>query len=86
MLDKQSQGSQCTACGSPMNLSAIEPGYTDHDLRTFVCQKCKKVQRHANESALADPRLDPERAIDVGQRNAVTYEIHHGCMIPKPAK
>ena len=25
MLDTQNQGPQCTACGSPMKLSAIEP-------------------------------------------------------------
>jgi hypothetical protein len=86
MPDKQNQGPECTACGSPMKLSAIEPGYTDHDLRTFVCPKCKKVQRYTTKSVLTEARLDPERAIDVRQCNAVTYEIHHGCMIPKPAK
>jgi hypothetical protein len=86
MLDTQNQGPRCTACGSPMKFSAIEPGYTDHDLRTFVCPKCKKVQRHANESALTETLLDPERAINVGRGNAVTYEIRDGCMIPKPAK
>jgi hypothetical protein len=26
MLDRQNQGPQCTACGSPMKLTAIEPG------------------------------------------------------------
>jgi hypothetical protein len=85
MPDKQNQGAQCTACGSPMKLSAIEPSYTGRDLRTFVCPNCARVERHTIESALTEP-LDPERAIDVGRRNAVTYEIHHGCMIPKPAK
>ena len=86
MLDAQNQGPQCTACGSPIKFSAIEPGYTDRDLRTFVCPKCKKVQRHTIEGALTEPRLDSERAIDVRKRNTVTYEIHHGCLIPKPAK
>jgi hypothetical protein len=28
MLDKQNQGPQCTACGHPMKLSAIEPSST----------------------------------------------------------
>jgi hypothetical protein len=28
MLDKQNQGPQCTACGSPVKLSAIEPSHT----------------------------------------------------------
>jgi hypothetical protein len=86
MPDKQNQGPQCAACGSPMKFSAIEPSYTGRDLRTFVCPKCARIQRHIIESALTQPRLDPERAIDVGRGNAVTYEIHYGCMIPKPAK
>jgi hypothetical protein len=86
MLDKQNPGPQCTACGSPIKFSAIEPSYTDRDLRTFVCPKCKKVQRHTIESALTEAWLDPERAIDVGKVNAVTYEIRDGRMIPKPAK
>jgi hypothetical protein len=85
MLDAQNHGPQCTACGSPMKLSAIEPSYTGRDLRTFVCPKCKRIQQSVIESALTEPRLDPERAIDVGQGNAVTYEIRHGCMIPKAA-
>ena len=85
MLDKQNPGPQCTACGSPIKFSAIEPSYTDRDLRTFVCPKCKKVQRHTIESASTEAWLDPERAIDVGKGNAVTYEIRDGCMIPKPA-
>jgi hypothetical protein len=86
MLDNQNPGPQCTACGSPTKFSAIEPSYTDRDLRTFVCPKCKKVQRHAIENALAEACFDPERAIDVGKGNAVTYEIHDECMITKPAK
>jgi hypothetical protein len=35
MLDKQNQGPQCWACGSPMKLSAIEPSCTGQNLRTF---------------------------------------------------
>jgi hypothetical protein len=85
MPDVQNQGPQCTACSAPIKFSAIEPGYTDRDLRTFVCPKCKKVQRHTIESALTEARLDPERVIDVGKGNAVTYEIRDGRMIPKPA-
>jgi len=37
MLDTQNQGPQCTACGSPLKLSAIEPSSAGHDLRTFTC-------------------------------------------------
>ena len=33
MLDTQNQGPQCTACGSPMKLTAIEPGGAGQDLR-----------------------------------------------------
>ena len=35
MLDTQNQGPQCTTCGSPMKLSAIEPSGTGRDLRTL---------------------------------------------------
>jgi hypothetical protein len=45
MLDAQNQGPQCTACGSPMKLTAIEPSTAGQDLRTFTCQHCKRVQR-----------------------------------------
>jgi hypothetical protein len=55
MLEKQSQGPQCTACGSPMKLSAIEPGSTGQDLRTFTCPICKKVQAHFMESIVRRP-------------------------------
>jgi hypothetical protein len=59
MLDKQSQGPQCTACGSPMRLSAIEPSSTGQDLRTFTCPECKRVQRHIVESAVTEVWLAP---------------------------
>jgi hypothetical protein len=79
MLDTQNQGPQCTACGSPMKLSAIEPSSTGHDLRTFSCPNCRRVQRHLIESAVTEAWLDPQR------RNAVTHAIKGGCMISKPA-
>ena len=41
MLDIQNQGPQCTACGSPMRLTAIEPSDTGQDLRTFACRTAK---------------------------------------------
>jgi hypothetical protein len=31
MLDTQNQGPQCTACGSPMKLTAIEPSHPGQD-------------------------------------------------------
>ena len=37
MLDRQNQGPQCTACGSPMKLSAIEPSCMGSDPRSFTC-------------------------------------------------
>ena len=46
MLDKQSQGPQCTACGSPMKLTAIEPAGAGQDRRLFTCPHCRRVQRH----------------------------------------
>jgi tRNA(Ile2) C34 agmatinyltransferase TiaS len=60
MLDSQNQGPQCTACGSPMKLSAIEPSGTGQDLRTFSCPKCKRVQRHIIESAVTEAWLKPK--------------------------
>jgi hypothetical protein len=45
MLDTQNQGPQCTACGSSMKLTAIEPSAPGQDLRTFTCPQCKRVQR-----------------------------------------
>ncbi len=41
MLDTQNQGPQCTACGSPMRLTAIDPSTLGQDLRTFTCPSCK---------------------------------------------
>jgi hypothetical protein len=80
MLDTQNQGPQCTACGSPMKLSAIEPSSTGHDLRTFTCPQCRRVQRHLIESAVTEAWLDPQRG------NAVIHEIKGGRMISKLAK
>jgi hypothetical protein len=61
MLDKQNQGPECTACGSPMRLTAIEPSMWDHDLRTFSCPQCKRVQRHIIESTVTEAWVAPRR-------------------------
>jgi hypothetical protein len=57
MLDKQNQGPHCTACGSPMKLSAIEPSSMGRDLRTFTCPHCRRVQRHIIESTVTEAWL-----------------------------
>ena len=79
MLNTLDQGPPCIACGSPMKLAAVEPSSTGHDLRTFACPKCSRVQRHIIESAAPESWLGQKRG------NAVTYEIHNGRMIAKPA-
>jgi hypothetical protein len=61
MLDAQNKGPQCSACGSPMKLAAIEPSQTGHDLRTFHCQQCKRVERHIIESAVTEAWQAPKR-------------------------
>ena len=61
MLDTQNQGPQCTACGSPMRLTAIEPGAVGQDLRTFTCPECKRVQLHVIESAVTAAWLAPKQ-------------------------
>jgi tRNA(Ile2) C34 agmatinyltransferase TiaS len=81
MLDTQNQGPQCTACGSPMKLAAIEPSSAGHDLRTFACPKCRRVQRHVIESTVTEAW--PQR---VNLRHAVTHDITDGRMVPKRAK
>jgi hypothetical protein len=86
MLGKQNQGSRCTACGSPMRLSAIEASNPGQDLRTFTCPRCRRLQRQNIESAVTDAWIELPRAISVRCENAVTYEIHDGRMIPKAAK
>ena len=60
MLDRQNQGPQCTACGSPMKLAAIEPSCTGQDLRTFTCPECKRVQRHLIDSAVTEAWMAPK--------------------------
>jgi hypothetical protein len=67
MLDAQNQGPQCTACGSPMKLTAIEPSDTGRDLRTFTCPHCARVQRHIIESTVTEAWVEPKRAIRVRQ-------------------
>jgi len=59
MLDAQNQGPQCTACGSPMRLVAIEPNLSGQDLRTFSCPRCKRVQRHVIDSAVTEAWVAP---------------------------
>ena len=59
MLDTQNQGPQCNGCGSPMKLTAIEPGGPGQDLRTFACPHCNSVQRHLIDSAVTEAWLDP---------------------------
>jgi hypothetical protein len=61
MLDKQNQGPQCTACGSPMKLTAIEPGGVGQDLRFYTCPHCRRVQRHFLDSAVTEAWLGPGR-------------------------
>jgi hypothetical protein len=61
MLDAQNQGPQCTACGSPMKLTAIEPSSPCQDLRTFNCPECKRVQRHVIESAVTEAWIEPKQ-------------------------
>jgi hypothetical protein len=43
-----------------MKLTAIEPSATGHDLRTFTCRQCKRVQRHIIESAVTEAWLEPK--------------------------
>ena len=61
MLDSQNKGPPCTACSSPMKLTAIEPSDSGHDLRTFYCQHCKRVERHVIESAVTEAWLASRR-------------------------
>jgi len=61
MLDTQNQGPQCTACGSPMRLTAIEPSTLGQDLRTFACPHFKSVQRHVIESAVTEAWIAPKQ-------------------------
>jgi hypothetical protein len=61
MLTHKTQGPQYTACGSPMRLTAIEPGAVGQDLRTFTCPECKRVQRHVIESAVTAAWLAPKQ-------------------------
>jgi hypothetical protein len=58
MLDIQNQNPQCVDCDSPMTLTAIEPGGLGQDLRTFTCEKCKRVERHIIESAVTEEWLE----------------------------
>ena len=87
MLDKQNQGPQCTACGSSTKLTAIESSNSyGQDLRTFACPRCKRVQQYMIASTVTEAWLEPQRSIKDHHANAVTYEVHAGCMIPKMAR
>lgn len=83
MLDAQNQGPQCTACGSPMKLTAIEPSTAGRDLRTFTCQTCKRVQRHLIESAVTEAWLEPQHDIKTRRGKVVIHEIRDGRMVAK---
>lgn len=83
MLERQGQGPQCTACGSPMKLSAIEPSSAGQDLRTFACPICGRVQVHIIESLVTEAWLEPQRVIKGRQKNAITHRSHGGRIISK---
>ena len=59
MLDTQNRGPQCTACGSPMRLVAIEPSMPGQNLRTFSCPRCKRIQRHVIDIAVTEAWAAP---------------------------
>jgi len=61
MLDTQNQGPECTACGSPMKLMAIEPSASGQDLRTFGCPRCQRIQRHIIASAVTEAWIAPKK-------------------------
>jgi hypothetical protein len=64
MLDKQSEGPQCTACGSSMKLTAIESSNSSgHDLRTFACPRCRRVQQYMIASSVTEVWLESQRCI-----------------------
>ena len=86
MLDRQNQGPQCTACGSPMKLMAIEPSDAGNDLRTFVCPACIKGSAAYPRKRSDGGRLEPHDVAGARHGSTVTYEIRDGRMIPKSAK
>jgi hypothetical protein len=61
MLDRQNQGPQCTACDSPMKLTAIEPAGVGQDRRFFTCPHCRMVQGHIIDSAVTEAWVGPQR-------------------------
>ena len=77
MVDKQNQGPQCTACGSPMRLMVIEPSMWGQDLRTFACPHCTGVQWHAIESNVTEAWVS-QRTEDTGCRRfqRSSFELH----------
>jgi hypothetical protein len=57
MLVAQDNESRCIACGSAMNLTAIDPGDSGQDLRTFSCRQCKTIEQRIIESAVTEAWL-----------------------------
>jgi hypothetical protein len=51
--------------GSPMKLTAIEPGEAGRDMRFFTCPHCRRVQRHIIESTVTEAWLKPKVIGDV---------------------
>jgi hypothetical protein len=43
-----------------MRLTAIEPSASGHDLRTFACPSCRRIERHVIESAVTEAWLTPK--------------------------
>ena len=102
MLDTQSQDPQCTACGSPMKLTAIAPGAAgqsagqgaEHDLRTFTCPRCKRIQRQSDAGSSRDsPTTEnvaltlrsEHRSHDPERPAPQTYRSHRGSL-PLPQR
>jgi hypothetical protein len=64
MLDKQNEGPQCTDCGSSMKLTAIESSNSSgHDLRTFACPRCRRVQQYMIACTVTEDWLEPQRSV-----------------------
>jgi hypothetical protein len=43
-----------------MKLAAIEPSETGHDLRTYKCPACRRVQRHVIQSSVTEAWHEPK--------------------------
>ena len=70
-----------------MKLTAIESSNSSgQDLRTFACPRCKRVQQYMIASTVTEVWLEPHRSIKDHPADAVTYEVHAGCIISKMAR